>query len=155
MSARPGVPQASHRRAQRVDMSWQNHAACRDKNPRLFSDPALAHWGLQVCANCPVQRPCAELHPGDDEGVYGGRAHYPRRAIESSKASARTFMAHLARIRRSRGLSQVEVAKRMRVTDASVSMLESGRRTPSLDTLILYANAVGAELVLNKREVNV
>lgn len=49
-----------------------------------------------------------------------------------------------ARLRR--GLSQEEVARRMRTTQSAVARLEAGAADPRLSTLERYATAVGAEL---------
>ncbi len=44
------------------------------------------------------------------------------------------------------GVSQAEVARRMKTTQSVVARLESGRGTPSLTSLTRYASAVGHRL---------
>lgn len=61
----------------RQPTGWQEHANCRGKDPNLFFKSHLAAWALQVCADCPVQTPCAALRNGAT-GVWGNRAYYPR-----------------------------------------------------------------------------
>ena len=53
----------------------------------------------------------------------------------------------LTRMRVRAGLTQQDVADEMGVTGAQVSQMENGKRTPRLDTLLRYAEAVGGELV--------
>ncbi len=51
----------------------------------------------------------------------------------------------LAELRKSAGLTQAEVAKTLRVSQARISQIEHGR-IDSLDTLRAYAQALGAEV---------
>lgn len=51
----------------------------------------------------------------------------------------------LAAVRRGRGLTQVEVASRMGITQESVSRLENADRVQT-DTLIRYIEALGGEV---------
>lgn len=76
---RKGVAQKQHPGPRR-DVRWQDHAACRNSDPRLFSDPKLARWGLQICEECPAiaKVECAKLGKGC-EGVWAGQANYPLR----------------------------------------------------------------------------
>jgi transcriptional regulator with XRE-family HTH domain len=46
------------------------------------------------------------------------------------------------------GLTQAEVARRMRTTQSAVARLESGRRVPSIDSLRRYAAATGSHAVV-------
>lgn len=57
-------------------------------------------------------------------------------------------MHRLVRLRQERGLKQRDIAVRMRVSPARISHLESGYRIPNLDTVMRYARAVGAEVVV-------
>lgn len=50
---------------------------------------------------------------------------------------------HLADLRRARGLSQTEVAERMRTSQSAVARLEAGRGDLRLSTLRRYADALG------------
>lgn len=63
----------------------------------------------------------------------------------------RTFAMNLKALRTARGLTQVELAKKMKRKQAYISQLESGtENNPTLDTLRRLAKALGvsvAELV--------
>lgn len=48
--------------------------------------------------------------------------------------------------RRAAGVSQEEVARRMRTSQPAVARLESGKANPSVDTLRRYAAATGTQL---------
>ena len=50
--------------------------------------------------------------------------------------------------RKRAGLTQAEVARRMRTTQSAVARMESGRRTPSLESLRRYATATGTRAVV-------
>lgn len=52
----------------------------------------------------------------------------------------------LVQVRRHHGLSTTEVARRMNVTQASISNFENGHNSPTLAKLLRYAQAVGAEI---------
>ena len=59
----------------------------------------------------------------------------------------------LTRMRVRGGQTQRDVAELMHVSPPLISMVESGKRVPRVDTLIAYADAVGAEIaVARKRE---
>lgn len=79
MTAYPGVPQI--RKRAHTDTSWQDSANCLDANPAIFFDRTRAADALLVCRQCPVKDPCHELGRGAGEGVWGGKAHYKRRAL--------------------------------------------------------------------------
>lgn len=51
----------------------------------------------------------------------------------------------LARLRDRAGLSQAEVARQAHVTNAYVSQVEAGRRTPSVEVLVRFASVFDAE----------
>lgn len=70
------------------------------------------------------------------------RAEYEAQGAEFSVA--RELIA--ARMRA--GLTQAELAQRMRTTQSTVARLESGRATPSLRTLARYAQAAGCRAVV-------
>jgi transcriptional regulator with XRE-family HTH domain len=55
-----------------------------------------------------------------------------------------SLIAELVHVRRSRGLSQTEVAARMRTSQSALARLESGRSDARLSTVTRYAAAVGA-----------
>jgi ribosome-binding protein aMBF1 (putative translation factor) len=68
------------------------------------------------------------------------RKHYD--AMEEEFA----LMAEVARARARAGLSQAELAKRMKTTQSAVARLESGRGLPSTRTLARFARATGHRL---------
>jgi len=53
------------------------------------------------------------------------------------------------------GLTQAEVAKRVRTTQTAVARLESGRSLPSTRTLERYARATGHRLVIGFERASV
>jgi transcriptional regulator with XRE-family HTH domain len=55
-----------------------------------------------------------------------------------------SLIAELVRLRRDRGLSQTEVAARMRTSQSALARLESGRSDARMSTVTRYAAAVGA-----------
>ena len=56
------------------------------------------------------------------------------------------LMLAVAKARARAGLSQAELAKRMRTTQSAVARLESGRGLPSTRTLARFAKATGHRL---------
>lgn len=66
-----------------------------------------------------------------------------------SPPSELDILGTLVEIRRDKGISTREVARRMRVTSPAVSQLELGHRrghSITLERLLRYANAIGAEI---------
>ena len=59
------------------------------------------------------------------------------------------LMAEVARARVRAGLSQAELAKRMRTTQSTIARLESGRGRPSTRTLSRFAKATGHRLKIS------
>ncbi len=57
-----------------------------------------------------------------------------------------TLMAEVAKARVRAGLSQAELAKRMKTTQSTIARLESGRVRPSTRTLTRFAKATGHRL---------
>ncbi len=55
---------------------------------------------------------------------------------------AERFAANLAELRKAAGLSQEELAFRAGIHRTQVSFIESGKRTPRLDTLVKLAGAL-------------
>jgi ribosome-binding protein aMBF1 (putative translation factor) len=68
------------------------------------------------------------------------RAEYD--ALDKEFSLAATIAAARARA----GLTQSQVARRMRTTQSNIARLEAGRTTPSTRTLQSFARAVGARL---------
>lgn len=70
------------------DLSWQNHAACRDADPELFYPEPGPGMHEQVaeakalCAGCPVRADCGAyaLRTRERFGIWGGQADRQRRA---------------------------------------------------------------------------
>ena len=60
----------------------------------------------------------------------------------------------LLEARRRAGLTQAELASAMGTTRSVVSRLESGRHSPSVDTLVAAANALGCHLEVHFREMD-
>jgi ribosome-binding protein aMBF1 (putative translation factor) len=60
-----------------------------------------------------------------------------------------TVMAAIAKARRRAGLSQAELARRMKTTQGTVAQLESGRGQPSTRTLLRFAKATGHRLKIS------
>ena len=57
------------------------------------------------------------------------------------------YSRHLLRMaRRKAGLTQAELARRARTSQSAVSAYESGRRSPSMDTLVRLVEAAGLEI---------
>lgn len=72
---------------------------------------------------------------------FAHRYRYRRRVADE------TYSRHLIRMaRRDAGLSQVQLAKRAKTSQAAVSAYESGRRSPSVDTLCRILAAAGFEV---------
>jgi len=72
----------------------------------------------------------------------GFRAEYERLKPEYALALA------LIRARTKAGLTQAEVARKMRTTQSVVARIESGRNPPNLKTLERYASAIGRRIEL-------
>jgi transcriptional regulator with XRE-family HTH domain len=64
----------------------------------------------------------------------------------SANAAERDIIARLVAVRRSRGLKQADVARRMYVCRGMIAKFEAGSHSPTLATLLRYAAAVGADL---------
>ena len=54
--------------------------------------------------------------------------------------------ARIAQLRRGAGLSQAELARRLRVSPSAVGMYEQGRREPAVDILIAMADIFGVTI---------
>jgi transcriptional regulator with XRE-family HTH domain len=59
------------------------------------------------------------------------------------------LMAEVAKARARAGLSQAQLAKRMRTTQSTIARLESGRGKPSTRTLSRFAKATGHRLKIS------
>jgi len=65
--------------------------------------------------------------------------------------TADDIVAALTRMRVRHGLTQDDVAMAAGVTGAQISMIENHKRVPSMETLLRYAAAVGAEIAVARR----
>ncbi len=75
----------------------------------------------------------------------------PEIKMHYEQEKAKTNIAHAVRAARTRaGLTQAELAKKIKTTQSVIARLESGtdKRTPSLDLLARVASACDAELEL-------
>jgi transcriptional regulator with XRE-family HTH domain len=64
-----------------------------------------------------------------------------------------TLIATLAKARQRAGLSQAQLAKRMKTTQSAIARLESGRGRPSTTTLSRFAQATGHRLKISLEPV--
>jgi transcriptional regulator with XRE-family HTH domain len=78
-----------------------------------------------------------DLHASHEDGDE----EHPQ--VVSSKESINELIDHLAERRRQLSLTQTEVAQLMGTTQPAVAKIETHRLDPSVDTLAMYANAVG------------
>jgi DNA-binding XRE family transcriptional regulator len=97
-------------------------------------------------------RPSPRLCPfgvvGQFDVVLQERSAY-RDPVESSGAG------YLVRIARERaGLSQVQLADRARTSQPTIARAETGRRVPSVRSLVRMVSATGLDLVVGLRERN-
>ena len=76
------------------------------------------------------------------------RKHYD--ALEEEFA----LMQAVAKARARSGLSQAELAKRMKTTQSTIARLESGRGRPSTRTLARFAKATGHRLKIGFEPVH-
>jgi transcriptional regulator with XRE-family HTH domain len=63
------------------------------------------------------------------------------------------LIATLAKARERAGLSQAQLAKRMKTTQSTIARLESGRAKPSTRTLARFAKATGHKLKISLEPV--
>lgn len=63
-----------------------------------------------------------------------------------STQQTRDVIDELVRQRREAGLKQADMARWLDVSQPTLSALETGRRRPSLDLLLMYAAALGLEV---------
>ena len=75
-------------------------------------------------------------------------------AIYNSLEPEKDLLARLAKLRRSKGETQEEVAKRMGTSKSNISRLEKNVHSPTLNTLRDYVQAMGYqfEVVISVRE---
>jgi transcriptional regulator with XRE-family HTH domain len=73
------------------------------------------------------------------------RAEWERTAL------ARAIAVHIARYRGEQGLTQKELAKRLRMKQPQVARLESGEYNPTIETLARLAAVTGVEINIDIR----
>ncbi|MER7205502.1 helix-turn-helix transcriptional regulator [Streptosporangium sp. NPDC000239] len=76
-----------------------------------------------------------------------------RRELRAAERDVR-LIEELVRLRRARGLTQAQVAERMRRTQPAVSDFERLGGDPHLSTIRRYALAIGAEVTYVVRELD-
>jgi transcriptional regulator with XRE-family HTH domain len=77
-------------------------------------------------------------------------------AANSNQSTLQKELAQrMSTARESAGVTQVEVAKRMKTTQPFIARLESGRELPSTRTLVRYAVAVGRRLSIKFKDLQV
>lgn len=79
-------------------------------------------------------------------GTGGARAGYLR-ARNAYRLAERVRL-----LREARGITQAEMAARMRTTQSAIARLESGGTYPTLSTLERVSDALGAELVVEFKD---
>jgi predicted transcriptional regulator len=84
-------------------------------------------------------------------GMADERRRSPFPGFDEVAANRRSLTEELVARRLSLGLSQTEVAARMRTSQSAVARLESGDADIRLSTLERYAAALGQELNLSLR----
>jgi transcriptional regulator with XRE-family HTH domain len=83
------------------------------------------------------------------------KAGPPGRVAEAAyadEARIAAFRELVYRLRTEAGLTQAELAQRMKTTQSAIARMEGGGTRPSLDTLEKLAVAVGADLVIGVGE---
>jgi WhiB family redox-sensing transcriptional regulator len=68
-------------------LAWRAKGSCRGSDPMVFyppsDDDALAARAKEICAGCPVRKPCLEfaLSTREKHGVWGGLTERERRRV--------------------------------------------------------------------------
>lgn len=83
-----------------------------------------------------------------------GKGTPPARAPEIPCRSSNQLGAALARFRRLKGLTQVELSRSSGIRQATLSQIENGTTTPSANTVFAICAALGLELVVRSRGSN-
>jgi transcriptional regulator with XRE-family HTH domain len=76
------------------------------------------------------------------------------RAVRERSKLSKQLALRMSQARLSAGVTQVEIAKRMKTTQTAIARLESGRKLPSTRTLAKFAAAVGRRLVIDFQEIS-
>lgn len=85
--------------------------------------------------------------------LYIGRKIGPELpAISERSRLSKQLALRMTNARVSAGITQAEIAKRMRATQTAIARLESGRKLPSTRTLARFAAAVRRRLIIDFQE---
>ena len=76
----------------------------------------------------------------------------PQKFLRDCARTGAPLIHQLIRLRKLTGQRQSDIAKRMQVTPAAISLVESGKRVGTLDTINRYAHALGLRLILVPKE---
>lgn len=74
------------------------------------------------------------------------------REAAADEARITAFRELVYRLRHDAGLTQAELAERMRTTQSAIARMEGGGTRPTIETLEKLATAVGADLVVGVGE---
>ena len=72
------------------DMSWQDHAACKDTPTEVFFDVQYKKRAFALCSKCPVQDDCLNYRfetlnaPDEDAGIWGNTTPAERFRMQNS-----------------------------------------------------------------------
>ncbi|MGY0063838.1 helix-turn-helix domain-containing protein [Streptomyces sp. LZ34] len=69
-------------------------------------------------------------------------------ATPPEETTTHTWGTFLKEARRSRGMSQRELARALGVSQARIAQIENGASTPQIDTMAAYITALGGALTL-------
>ncbi|CFQ60022.1 transcriptional regulator [Yersinia frederiksenii] len=77
---------------------------------------------------------------------------------ETAKAYAivmqrKALLNNLIEVRKSKQLTQVDIAKRIGVSRQAISKFEKGESSPTIDTLIGYATAMDIDFAANMKKI--
>jgi transcriptional regulator with XRE-family HTH domain len=92
------------------------------------------------------QKPPSSRRKRDSAGVRSGRARRAKAAapaVERSQSPAVDLGRTARRLRESRTLTLADVARRAGISSAMLSRLETGRVSPSLETIVALSQALG------------
>lgn len=94
----------------------------------------------------------SELHSWDDVRAELLQDQETARAY-AVVLKRQELMAQFVDMRKNRKLTQDDIAKSVGVSRQAISKLEKGRASPTIDTLIGYAAAMGVDFVTSLKKV--
>ena len=85
-----------------------------------------------------------------DENAPGKPVEAPRKPVRRLGVSKSTLEVRdlLVAVRKDRGLTAAEIALRLCLTRSAVSAFETGKKSPRLESLHQYADALGCRVVM-------